>query len=341
MEKDNKEFDALEALDRQIHEREEKIMKDLLESKKGRERLPVGRMEPLPYEETNTLINNPNNKRDDLVAEVTEGMNGAGAYIPGLTFGIMGVTILSDMVIKGDANLLDKGVATEAQMKKYLGNNFDKKKYKEDSDYREEKNYYYYIEKNSLNDINPKDIKFNKNGTITVKNKEGKEITLSQEKSYEATLYHQKVYNAKGNFIGIKSHINPELNRKFKNNEGYELVLSADMNKVIKDQHNTGTFNWDSDNNLEHFATDVEFYKKYGSGINDETTRKEREKTGEFITGYWMKLITDVTSPDRAKLKKYIEENKIQIVTPKVLQNYQDSKAPKLMEEKGKSFIRR
>lgn len=328
MEKDNKEFDALEALDRQIHEREEKIMKDLLESKKGRERLPVGRMEPLPYEETNTLINNPNNKRDDLVAKVTEGMNGAGVKILGIP-------------IKGDANLLNKGVATEAQMKKYLGNNFDKEKYKEESDYREKKNYYYYIEKNSLNDVNPKDIKFNKNGTITVKNKEGKEITLSQEKSYEATLYHQKVYDTKGNFIGIKSHINPELNRKFKNNEGYELVLSHDMNKVIKDYHNTGTFNWDSDNNLEHLATDVEFYKKYGSGINDETTRKEREKTGKFIKEYWMKLITDVTNPDRAKLKKYIEENKIQIVTPKVLQNYQDSKAAKLMEEKGKSFIRR
>jgi|GEM_PF-4629173 hypothetical protein len=328
MEKDNKEFDALEALDRQIHEREEKIMKDLLESKKGRERLPVGRMEPLPYEETNTLINNPNNKRDDLVAEATEGMNAAGVKILGIP-------------IKGDANLLDKGVATEAQMKKYLGNEFIKKTYVSDSDYREEMNYYYYIEKNSLNDVNPKDIKFNKNGTITVKNKEGKEITLSQEKSYEATLYHQKVYDAKGNFIGIKSHINPELNRKFKNNEGYELVLSHDMNRVVKDYHNTGTFNWDSDNYLEHLATDVEFYKKYGSGINDETTRKEREKTGEFITGYWMKLITDVTNPDRAKLKKYIEENKIQIVTPKVLQNYQDSKAPKLMEEKGKSFIRR
>ena len=328
MKKDNKEFDALEALDRQIHEREEKIMKDLLESKKGRERLPVGRMEPLPYEETNTLINNPNNKRDDLVAEVTEGMNGAGVKILGIP-------------IKGDANLLNKGVATEAQMKKYLGNEFIKKTYVSKSDYREKINYYYYIEKNSLNDVNPKDIKFNKNGTITVKNKEGKEITLSQEKSYEATLYHQKVYDAKGNFIGIKSHINPELNRKFKNNKGYELVLSHDMNKVIKDYHNTGTFNWDSDNNLEHLATDVEFYKKYGSGINDETTREEREKTGKFIKEYWMKLITDVTSPDRAKLKKYIEENKIQIVTPKVLQNYQDSKAPKLMEEKGKSFIRR
>lgn len=328
MEKDNKEFDALEALDRQIHEREEKIMKDLLESKKGRERLPVGRMEPLPYEETNTLINNPNNKRDDLVAEVTEGMNGAGVKILGIP-------------IKGDANLLNKGVATEAQMKKYLGNEFIKDTYISKSDYREKMNYYYYIEKNSLNDVNPKDIKFNKNGTITVKNKEGKEITLSQEKSYEATLYHQKVYDAKGNFIGIKSHINPELNRKFKNNEGYELVLSHDMNKVIKDYHNTGTFNWDSDNNLEHLATDVEFYKKYGSGINDETTREEREKTGKFIKEYWMKLITDVTNPDRAKLKKYIEENKIQIVTPKVLQNYQDSKAAKLMEEKGKSFIRR
>ena len=328
MKKDNKEFDALEALDRQIHEREEKIMKDLLESKKGRERLPVGRMEPLPYEETNTLINNPNNKRDDLVAEVTEGMNGAGVKILGIP-------------IKGDANLLNKGVATEAQMKKYLGNNFKKGRYKDESDFREMINYYYYIEKNSLNDVNPKDIKFNKNGTITVKNKEGKEITLSQEKSYEATLYHQKVYDAKGNFIGIKSHINPELNRKFKNNEGYELVLSHDMNRVVKDYHNTGTFNWDSDNNLEHLATDIEFYKKYGSGINDETTREEREKTGEFITGYWMKLITDVTNPDRAKLKKYIEENKIQIVTPKVLQNYQDSKAAKLMEEKGKSFIRR
>ena len=328
MEKDNKKFDALEALDRQIHEREEKIMKDLLESKKGRERLPVGRMEPLPYEETNTLINNPNNKRDDLVAEVTEGMNGAGVKILGIP-------------IKGDANLLNKGVATEAQMKKYLGNEFIKDTYISKSDYREKMNYYYYIEKNSLNDVNPKDIKFNKNGTITVKNKEGKEITLSQEKSYEATLYHQKVYDAKGNFIGIKSHINPELNRKFKNNEGYELVLSHDMNRVVKDYHNTGTFNWDSDNNLEHLATDVEFYKKYGSGINDETTRKEREKTGKFIKEYWMKLITDVTNPDRAKLKKYIEENKIQIVTPKVLQNYQDSKAAKLMEEKGKSFIRR
>jgi hypothetical protein len=328
MKKDNKEFDALEALDRQIHEREEKIMKDLLESKKGRERLPVGRMEPLPYEETNTLINNPNNKRDDLVAEVTEGMNGAGVKILGIP-------------IKGDANLLNKGVATEAQMKKYLGNNFKKGRYKDESDFREMINYYYYIEKNSLNDVNPKDIKFNKNGTITVKNKEGKEITLSQEKSYEATLYHQKVYDTKGNFIGIKSHINPELNRKFKNNEGYELVLSHDMNRVVKDYHNTGTFNWDSDNNLEHLATDVEFYKKYGSGINDETTRKEREKTGKFIKEYWMKLITDVTNPDRAKLKKYIEENKIQIVTPKVLQNYQDSKAAKLMEEKGKSFIRR
>ena len=340
MEKDNKEFDALEALDRQIHEREEKIMKDLLESKKGRERLPVGRMEPLPYEETNTLINNPNNKRDDLVAEVTEGMNGVGLTVPIVgSPQFLGTNI--NIILKGDANLLDKGVVTEAQMKKYLGNNFKKGRYKDESDFREMINYYYYIEKNSLNDVNPKDIKFNKNGTITVKNKEGKEITLSQEKSYEATLYHQKVYNAKGNFIGIKSHINPELNRKFKNNEGYELVLSADMNKVIKDQHNTGTFNWDSGNNLEHFATDVEFYKKYGSGINDETTREEREKTGKFIKEYWMKLITDVTNPDRAKLKKYIEENKIQIVTPKVLQNYQDSKAAKLMEEKGKSFIRR
>ena len=262
------------------------------------------------------------------MAEVTEGMNGAGVKILGIP-------------IKGDANLLNKGVATEAQMKKYLGNNFKKGRYKDESDFREMINYYYYIEKNSLNDVNPKDIKFNKNGTITVKNKEGKEITLSQEKSYEATLYHQKVYDAKGNFIGIKSHINPELNRKFKNNEGYELVLSHDMNRVVKDYHNTGTFNWDSDNNLEHLATDVEFYKKYGSGINDETTREEREKTGKFIKEYWMKLITDVTNPDRAKLKKYIEENKIQIVTPKVLQNYQDSKAAKLMEEKGKSFIRR
>ncbi len=336
MEKDNKEFDALEALDRQIHEREEKIMKDLLESKKGRERLPVGRMEPLPYEETNTLINNPNNKRDDLVAEVTEGMNGAGAYIPGLTFGIMGVTILSDMVIKGDANLLDKGVATEAQMKKYLGNNFDKKKYKEDSDYREEKNYYYYIEKNSLNDINPKDIEFNKNGTITVKNKEGKKITLSEEKSYKATLYHQKIY-IKGEFKGIKSRINPELNRKFKNNEGYELVLSADMNKVIKDQHNTGTFNWDSDNNLEHFATDVEFYKKYGSGINDETTRKEREKTGEFIKKYWEELLKDELRENKYKLKEYIKVNKINAVTPKVLEEYETAKTKSMQERNEKS----
>ena len=109
------------------------------------------------------------------------------------------------------------------------------------------------------------------------------------------------------------------------------------MNKVIKDQHNTGTFNWDSDNNLEHFATDVEFYKKYGSGINDETTRKEREKTGKFIKKYWEELLKDELRENKYKLKEYIKVNKINAVTPKVLEEYETAKRKSMQERNEKS----
>ena len=96
----------------------------------------------------------------------------------------------------------------------------------------------------------------------------------------EEALYH--------NMIDGKIKVTGGLNIKFVNKEnGREIVFTSDLKKVVKDSTNIGTFNYYTYKNLsepielidagKHYLTDVGNWKKYGTGINDKSTQKERE----------------------------------------------------------------
>ncbi len=134
----------------------------------------------------------------------------------------------------------------------------------------------------------------------------------------EATENFNSLRSNNMEFVGIKSPINSTLNQKYKSYNGYELVLSKDLRTVISDQNNRGTFNWDSGNNLEHLNTDVRLYNEYGSGKEDKSSKVERIKVDKFIKSVWFNLKTGY------KFEKYIKDNKIQIITPKVMKDYSE-----------------
>ena len=79
--------------------------------------------------------------------------------------------------------------------------------------------------------------------------------------------------------------------KKYVNEDGYELILDQN-NKPVYDPVVVGTYNsytYDETKIVDagmHVLSDLILWRKYGTGPNAPTTRKEREEIGAFIFGY-------------------------------------------------------
>lgn len=79
--------------------------------------------------------------------------------------------------------------------------------------------------------------------------------------------------------------------KKYVNEDGYELILDQNY-KPVYDSVVVGTYNFYtydtkmSEDASMHIMSDLILWRKYGTGPNDPTTRKEREEIGDFIFGY-------------------------------------------------------
>jgi len=82
--------------------------------------------------------------------------------------------------------------------------------------------------------------------------------------------------------------------KKYVNEDGYELILDQN-NKPVYDPVIVGTYNFYTYDKIirvdtgMHILSDLILWKKYGTGPNDPTTRKEREEIGGFIFGLIIK----------------------------------------------------
>ncbi|NYV28491.1 hypothetical protein HP397_06720, partial [Streptobacillus felis] len=170
------------------------------------------------------------------------------------------------------ANNIVKEKEFNMEFKKY-NIKVDLKKYNQDKKYREKINYYYYLEKYSLNKVKYSDIKFIDEKTIEVIDKQGRKQILEKT---DADLYHNVME------IDGKIYINADKkskNQKYTNKDGYEIIINKNEKKVIDDPINRGTFNHATKFNvIEHFYSDVRLYREYGTGFDDNTTKEKREK---------------------------------------------------------------
>ena len=79
--------------------------------------------------------------------------------------------------------------------------------------------------------------------------------------------------------------------KKYVNGDGYELILDQNY-KPVYDPVVVGTYNfytYDETKDVDagmHVLSDLILWRKYGTGPNDPTTRKEREEIGGLIFGY-------------------------------------------------------
>ena len=114
---------------------------------------------------------------------------------------------------------------------------------------------------------------------------------MPHSEKYERVSSKEIVYH---NMIGGKIKVTGRLNIKFVNKEnGREIVFTSDLKKVVKDPINIGTFNYYTYKNLfnpvelfkgrKYYFTDVSNWKQYGTGINDKSTKKEREDYDKHV----------------------------------------------------------
>uniref|UniRef100_UPI0018D1FA9D hypothetical protein n=1 Tax=Oceanivirga salmonicida TaxID=1769291 RepID=UPI0018D1FA9D len=167
-----------------------------------------------------------------------------------------------------------------------LGFRFDVEKYKRDKNYREAMNYSYYVEKNRLEYAKYKDLKFEDGiKVLNVKDKSRK-IQKVEVLPAKYSMYHNIVE------IGSDMYINNTESRNYKytNEEGYEIVINFKERKIVKDPINRGTFNQDSGlgiYGLNHYSSDVALYNKYGTGIDDNTSKEKIMRINKCVKKYF------------------------------------------------------
>ena len=217
-----------------------------------------------------------------------------------------------------------KKVYNISDMEKTINSTFSNKvkinedRYKKDPDYRDKINYYYFQAKYQLKDgkiiedgvkDRKKYIKINKNGKI---------ITLF-EVSKEESLYHNVNYSKDGSFY-IETDPN-KINRKFVNEDGYEIVLSNNLSTIIKNPTVYGTFNYYTYKGIEYdtlnHAVDINLWQKYGSGPDDWTTEAQRKKANALA-----QKLSKVPFFSDQGFKNYLNSRKITKVTPDTYENY-------------------
>ena len=217
-----------------------------------------------------------------------------------------------------------KKVYNISDMEKTINSTFSNKvkinedRYKKDPDYRDKINYYYFQAKYQLKDgkiiedgvkDRKKYIKINKNGKI---------ITLF-EVSKEESLYHNVNYSKDGSFY-IETDPN-KINRKFVNEDGYEIVLSNNLSTIIKNPTVYGTFNYYTYKGIEYdtlnHTVDINLWQKYGSGPDDWTTEAQRKKANALA-----QKLSKVPFFSDQGFKNYLNSRKITKVTPDTYKNY-------------------
>ena len=217
-----------------------------------------------------------------------------------------------------------KKVYNISDMEKTINSTFSNKvkinedRYKKDPDYRDKINYYYFQAKYQLKDgkiiedgvkDRKKYIKINKNGKI---------ITLF-EVSKEESLYHNVNYSKDGSFY-IETDPN-KINRKFVNEDGYEIVLSNNLSTIIKNPTVYGTFNYYTYKGIEYdtlnHTVDINLWQKYGSAPDNWTTEVQRKKANALA-----QKLSKVPFFSDQGFKNYLNSRKITKVTPDTYKNY-------------------
>lgn|GEM_PF-1096956 len=243
----------------------------------------------------------------------------------------MGDKATNGAVAMNKANILglkdpenSKKVYNISDMEKTINSTFSNKvkinedRYKKDPDYRDKINYYYFQAKYQLKDgkiiedgvkDRKKYIKINKNGKI---------ITLF-EVSKEESLYHNVNYSKDGSFY-IETDPN-KINRKFVNEDGYEIVLSNNLSTIIKNPTVYGTFNYYTYKGIEYdtlnHTVDINLWQKYGSDPDDWTTEVQRKKANALA-----QKLSKVPFFSDQGFKNYLNSRKNTKVTPDTYKNY-------------------
>ena len=217
-----------------------------------------------------------------------------------------------------------KKVYNISDMEKTINSTFSNKvkinedRYKKDPDYRDKINCYYFQAKYQLKDgkiiedgvkDRKKYIKINKNGKI---------ITLF-EVSKEESLYHNVNYSKDGSFY-IETDPN-KINRKFVNEDGYEIVLSNNLSTIIKNPTVYGTFNYYTYKGIEYdtlnHTVDINLWQKYGSDPDNWTTEVQRKKANALA-----QKLSKVPFFSDQGFKNYLNSQKNTKVTPDTYKNY-------------------
>ena len=195
------------------------------------------------------------------------------------------------------------------------------KEYKTDSAERDKINYYYFQAKYQLKNGEILNTGNDKKGTyIKIKNNDGKIITL-YEVSKEESLFHN-VHYTKNNFY-IETDFK-KINRKFVDkNDGYEVVLSNNLKKIIKDPTVYGTYNYYSYESYGEIlevighTVDINLWQKFGSGPDDWTTPVQR-----LLATVLASKLSKVFLVEDTRFKTYLKQKNITKVSMKDYNNY-------------------
>ena len=157
-------------------------------------------------------------------------------------------------------------------------------------DYRKKMNYYFVLAKNTLR-VKRIIGTFEKSGNTYIKivQDNNKEMILKELPETEALYHNLKIVNG-------EIHMNfTNLNRKFVQDDGYELITTKNLKQLKGDPINQATYNtysylatimtknesinlldkiMGSGDGLKHLDTDVEFWKLYGTSPQDPTNNK-------------------------------------------------------------------
>ena len=213
----------------------------------------------------------------------------------------------------------EKKIADSISWEKYLNN----KEYKKEIDSRFTK---YLVNWSAYSSDKKEREKINYYYLVALNHKEAIEEFKKHPEKYERVSAKEAVYH---NMIGGKIKVTGGLNIKFVNKEnGREIVFTSDLKKVVKDPTNIGTFDYYTYENLsnpvelfeagKHYFTDVSNWKQYGTGINDKSTKKEREdydKLAKTISLNYSKISEwarkkGITHVGFKELEEYYKDNK-------------------------------
>ena len=180
---------------------------------------------------------------------------------------------------------------TEKELQETIDKNYGKgyykidwNKYSKNDEYREQTNYYFYQAKHF---VKAKTIDKIGDDYIEITRDNGEKLKLKEIEANQA-IYHNIERKNGAMYFNFSEKTRY---KKYVNEDGYELILDQN-NKPVYDPVVVGTYNsytYDETKIVDagmHVLSDLILWRKYGTGPNAPTTRKEREEIGAFIFGY-------------------------------------------------------